>query len=351
MRATKISAKKLTNSTQTDIEYFILLREIEKTTFLINPFLLKLIQGHLDDYKDLKKKIDYGLKDIGLRIRPFLLRMGYEVEGGKFKDILPIASAIELMQEATLIIDDVLDDSITRNGRDSICKKWGAKNAILIGEILKSLSSKTFIHSIQKNKRLKNTLAALELYENTYKTICVGQYLDLNYEQKNIIKESEYLAMIKNTTALFIQAPITIGALLSGATEKTTDSLSLYGLSLGYAYQIRDDVIDLIGEAKYTGKPFAGDIKRKKKRLPIIHAFLNASNPIKERLHAIYYKNEISDDDAKKVVKLLYEAGSIEYSIKKVGEFCEEAKENIKKIKNMRIRNLLFDLADLVSSF
>lgn len=336
---------------QNNIEYSILLKEIENTTSLINPFLIKLIPEHLDDYKDLKKKIDYGLKDIGLRLRPFLLRMGYEAGGGNFKDISSIATAIELMQISTLIIDDILDESTKRNGRDSIYKKWGTKNAILIGEILKSLSSKIFIQSIQESKKLKNTLKALELFENTYKSICVGQYLDLNYEQKNIIKESEYLDTIKNTTALFIQAPITIGALLSGASEKTIDSLSSYGLSLGYAYQIRDDVIDLLGEEKYTGKPFAGDIKRKKKRLPVVHAFSRAPQSIKERLHAIYRKNKISDSDAREVVKLLYETGSIEYSKRKTRQFCEEAKKSLKGVKNTRIRNLLFDLADLVSSF
>lgn len=325
--------------------------EIEKTTFLINPLFIKLISQHFSQYKYLKKKIDYSLKDIGLRLRPFLLRMGYEAGGDNFKDISYIATAIELMQISTLIIDDVLDESTKRNGRASIYKKWGTKNAILIGEILKSLSSKIFIQSIQENKKLKNTLNALELFENTYKSICVGQYLDLNYEQKNIIKEYEYLGMIKNTTALFIQAPITIGALLSGASEKTIDSLSLYGLSLGYAYQIRDDVIDLIGEEKYTGKPFAGDIKRKKKRLAMVHAFSNAPKPIRERLQIIYRKNKISERDAQEIVKLLYESGSIEYSIKKVQQFCEEAKASLKGIKNQGIKNLLFDLADLVSSF
>jgi geranylgeranyl diphosphate synthase type I len=329
----------------------ILKKEIDKTTSLINPLLVRLISQHLSQYKDLKSKINYNLKDIGLRIRPFLLRMGYEIEGENFRAILPIPSAIELMQISTLIIDDILDESATRNGRDSACKKWGTKNAILIGEILKSLSTSIFIQSVQENKNLKNILEVLELFENTYGHICIGQYLDLKYEQKNIIKESEYLDMIRNTTALFIQSPITIGALLAGISRNLVNSLSSYGLSLGYAYQIRDDVIDLIGEEKFTGKPFAGDIKRKKKRLPIVHAFLNAPNPIKERLHTIYRKNKISDRDAQEIVTLLYESGSIKYSIRKVKQFSEEAKASLKQIKNQRIKNLLFDLADIVSTF
>lgn len=329
----------------------LVVKEIKKTTSLIEPLLVRLISDHFARYTDLRMKIHYSLRERGLRIRPFLLKMGYEINGKNFKAILPVAIAIELMQTSTLIIDDIIDESKIRNGRDAVYAKWGIRDAILIGELLKSLSSAVFIQSLQKNKKMRRTYKALELFENTYKSIYIGQYLDLSYEKIEIISESQYLDMIKNTTALFIEAPLVIGAILSGVSESLVNSLSSYGLLLGNAYQIRDDVIDLTGEEKYTGKPFAGDIKRQKKRLPIVHAFSNAPKPIKKRLHAIYRKNKISDRDVQEIVTLLYESGSIEYSIKKVKQFCEEAKENLKGIENRRIKNLLFDLAELVSAF
>ena len=104
----------------------------------------------------------------------------------------------------------------------------------------------------------------MNLFENVYKNISIGQYLDLSYENKKIITEAEYMNMIKNTTALFIQSSIKLGAMLSGTSKEIQNSLSAYGLSLGYAYQIRDDVIDIIGEEKYVGKPIGGDIKEGK---------------------------------------------------------------------------------------
>ena len=255
------------------------------------------------------------------------------------------------MQIATLVIDDILDESEIRNGRDSVYKKWGIKNSILVGELLKSSSTIILLQSIHKNKKFKNTYDVLNLFENVYKNISIGQYLDLSYENKKIITEAEYMNMIKNTTALFIQSSIKLGAMLSGTSKEIQNSLSAYGLSLGYAYQIRDDVIDIIGEEKYVGKPIGGDIKRRKKRLPFIHAFSNASKSIKERLNTLYKINKMTDGEVKEIIELLNKCGSVEYSIKKVKYFCKKATNNIKAFKNRKVRILLSELSELVSSF
>ena len=242
-----------------------LLREIQDTTTLINPILSRLIVNALPCQSNLHAKIRYALTEKGLRVRPFLVRMGYEMGGGHYRDILPIGAALELMQIATLVIDDILDESYLRNGRESIFAKWGIKKGILVGELLKTLSTVSLIHYININKKFRRKNNALMIFENAYKDICVGQYLDLLYEEKNIITEEDYLSMIEKTTASFIRASIVIGATLSCTSKNTIKSLSNYGLHLGIAYQIRDDIIDIIGESACTGKPFAGDIRRKKK--------------------------------------------------------------------------------------
>lgn len=332
------------------METFIL-KEIKKTSELIESLLFKYSSEFFKDYKDLHFEIVYNLKEKGLRIRPFLFRIGYESGGGNFKDILPIGAAIEFMQIATLVMDDILDESEIRNGRDSVYKKWGIKNSILVGELLKSTSTIILLQSIHKNKKFKNTYDVLNLFENIYKNINIGQYLDLSYENKKIITEAEYMNMIKNTTALFIQSSIKLGAMLSGASKEIQNSLSAYGLSLGYAYQIRDDVIDIIGEEKYVGKPIGNDIKRRKKRLPFIHAFSNASKSINERLNTLYKKNKMTDGEVKEIIELLNKCGSVEYSISKVKYFCKKATNNIKAFKNRKVKILLSELSELVSSF
>lgn len=328
-----------------------LLKEIGKTSALVEPLMLKYASNYFSNKEGLYDKITYTFSEMGLRIRPFLLRMGYEAGGGNFNEILPSAVAVEFMQLATLVIDDVLDDSQMRNGRSSVNNKWGIKNAILIGEILKSLSIITLVRSIQENKRIKNLYDVIKVFENTYKDICIGQYLDLHYEKEKIISESEYFKMIEKTTALFIQSSIKIGAMVSNASEDIVNTLGSYGLSLGYAYQIRDDVIDIIGEEKLTGKPFGGDIKRRKKRLPIIHAFSHGSNSIRKRLRVFYEKEIIDDKDLMEIIEILNECGSIEYSINKTNQFCKEAVNKIRKIENSKVKNLLIELAELIAAF
>lgn len=333
------------------MKFELLSKEIGKTSALIEPLMLKYASNYFNKKEGLYDKITYTFSEIGLRIRPFLIRMGYEAGGGNFNEILPIAVAVEFMQLATLVIDDVLDDSQMRNGRDSVNKQWGIKNAILIGELLKSLSAIILVRSIQESKRFKRVYDIIKVFENTYKDICIGQCLDLNYEEEKIISESEYFKMIKKTTALFIQSSIKIGSMLSGASEDIVNILGSYGLSLGYAYQIRDDVIDIIGEEKFTGKPFGGDIRRRKKKLPIIHAFSKASSSIRERLEVFYEKDIIDDKDDKEIIGILHDCGSIEYSINKTSQFCKKAVNEIEGIKNYKVKKLLFELAELIASF
>jgi len=330
----------------------ILLEEIDEVTKLIEPLLWKYAFNYYGNCAGLYDKISYTLPDVGIRIRPFLVRMGYEAGGGNFEEILPIAAAIELMQISTLVIDDILDEAETRNRRETVAKKWGKEIALLVGNMLYLLSERTLTDALfTENIDLERAKKVENIFRNTYEEIHIGQYLDLVYENEENISKPEYLDMIKKTTALFIQTPIRIGAILSNCPAEIVNPLHAYGLSLGYAYQIRDDVIDIIGKEEFTGKPFAGDIKRRKKRLPVIHAFLNGSKSTQERLRTLFEEYPMSDRGVKEVVKIVYDGGSVDYSINMVRQFCNQAVEEISELEDSRIKNLLTVLAELVGTF
>lgn len=328
-----------------------LFEEIDETSALIEPLMLEYVSNYFINNEGLYEKIRYTFTEIGLRIRPFLFRVGYELGGGEFRKILPVAVALEFVHLSTLVIDDVLDKSEKRNKHDSVYKKWGMNNAILIGENLKSLSSIILIENLSKNKKFKKGYDALKLLEDTYCDICIGQYLDLAYEGKKIIDEIMYLNVIEKTTAKLIQSSIIIGAMLSDVSQSIIRILSSYGLNLGYAYQIRDDIIDIIGDEKYTGKPFAQDIRTRKNRLPIIHAYSHAPQSIRRKIDAIYEKESIDNQDLEYVIKIIFEYHSIEYSINKTIDYCRKAINQLNGIKNSKTKELLYELAKVVATF
>jgi len=325
--------------------------KINETTALVEPLMLKYLFDYFTDDEGLCEKIKYTFTEIGIRIRPFLLRIGYEIGGGNFEKVIPLAVALEFIHLSTLVIDDILDKSEKRNKADSVFKKWGINDAILIGENLKSLSSIILLEDFSKNEKFNKGYDVLKLFEDTYRNIYIGQYLDLAYEGKKIIDESKYLNVIEKTTAKLIQSSIIIGAMLSDVSQSTIRILSSYGINLGYAYQIRDDIIDIIGDEKYTGKPFAQDIRTRKNRLPIIHAYSHAPHSIRKKLDTLYEKDSIDNQDLEYIIKIIFEYHSIEYSISKTINYCRKAIDQLKGVKNSKVKQLLYELAKVVASF
>lgn len=325
-----------------------LLREIAQTSIIVEKGIYKYITKEVGRKNGLSPMISYSLDDIGLRIRPFLLKNTYEIGGEIFNSILPLAIAIELMQTSTLVTDDILDESQMRNRKATVVKKWGYKKGFLVGECLKSIASLIVIENVPQNNKRENIQ---KIFEDTYLKICIGQIEDLIYEKGYRITEKQYLEMIEKTTALFIQAPIKIGALLCRFEPIIENGLVSYGINLGYAYQIRDDIIDLIGEPQCTGKPFAGDIKQRKARLPLIHFLSNSKGSKKSYVTSLLRKESINDHDALNIIEIMNECGSIRYSIQKCEEYCSAAIRKLSCLPECKQKSRFFDLASLIANF
>lgn len=186
---------------------------------------------------------------------------------------LKVAKSLELMKAATLVVDDFLDKAATRNGLPSLFSQRGAEEAVLIGEILRSTAL------IKLSEALGAIPAApvartISLFEQAYRLICLGQLEDRQLEGAALTptapSEKDYFSMITHTSAAFIQLPLVLGATLAGRDAAATEGLAAYGLDIGLAYQVRDDVLDVIASPALTGKPRAGDLTNRKKRLPVL---------------------------------------------------------------------------------
>ena len=258
-----------------------------------------------------------------------------------------------MVQLSTLIIDDVLDRSPLRNNRPSVFAKRGLEEAISIGTAISSEGLSLIARSFSVNSGLKNGLPIIKLMTETMSNVYMGQILDLRMEGDTSVAESHYLEMISRTTACFIQAPLVSGAMLWDASDEVIRTIKNVGYSLGMAYQIRDDVIDVIGDPECMGKPVGGDLRQCKMRLPTIQALFELSGAKKEWFNGLLRKRRISGEALDEAINTILETNSIQYCITKTKEYCEQALDSINHLPRelANFKRQIGDVANIISNF
>ena len=319
------------------------------------------VQAFFQDYRfdevvqdpDVVQQIRSCLSDIGLRLRPFLLRAGFEAGSDVFARILPLAAGVELIQISTLVVDDILDESPLRNNEPSVFARRGPKESLAIGAIMSSLGLSLIAKQFAQDAGLKNSHSVLNLLACTHARIYEGQILDMRFEGHTDISEVQYFDMIYKTTACFIQASLVVGAQLWNAPADIINALEDIGRAIGMAYQIRDDVIDVIGDSECTGKPVGGDIRRSKMRLPVIRALSKLQGEDRGSLKHLLSGKGLSDEAVRKAHALTQKTDSVDYCISVTKQYCEEARQFIKQLPNdlVVLRDQLDSIAKLISSF
>lgn len=336
-------------------ELIVLKKIIESTTERVEEFLRELrAAGAAGKSRGLRLGLDQVIADVGIRLRPALLRLSYESGGYDFGRVIPIAAGVEFVQHSTLILDDILDESGIRNEGPSIVGEWGQGVALVSGIIIASSGFSMITDGVASCATCSDKTGAVKMLHDTHRRIYVGQEMDLEMEGEAWANEAWYLEMIGNTTACFIEMPLVLGALLWDAPKALLDGLSRTGYNLGMAYQIRDDVIDVLGDPELTGKPRAGDIRQRKMRLPVIHAIANARPDAAADVRALYSQGrQLTDSEIERVTDVLTEAGSIDYTIAKAREYCQAAIEETRRLPtgNGRLAESLAAVAHLIGSF
>lgn len=251
----------------------------------------------------LYEPVSYAMAAGGKRLRPALLLMTADSFGGEEVNAADPAIGIELFHNFTLLHDDVMDNSETRRGRQSVYAKWDINTAILSGDTMLTLATEYISHVADKDLRqvlnIFNAMA-LRVYE--------GQRLDMDFESKENISIDMYLRMIGDKTGSLLGASARIGAIIGGATEKDAALMQEFGEMLGIAFQIQDDWLDVFGDSTTFGKPIGGDINNNKKSYLYLRA-LEAGGPEAE---ALAEAMRLPAGDTKvKVVTRLYEKMNI----------------------------------------
>jgi len=279
----------------------------------------------------------------GKRLRPVISMLACNAVNGKEVQVLPFAIALELLHNFTLVHDDIMDHSKLRRNTPTVHIKYGESTAIIAGDLL-------FTKSFEAMHDLNINLADFKKLEygltQTIREICEGQQLDMEFEQRNIINEKEYIEMIWKKTAVLFMFSAEGGAIAGGGSKEQVNALKTYGECLGLAFQRRDDYLDMSSDEKTLGKDIGNDIRNGKKTLIAVHSITNASGEKKEILNNIFGNKKATEEDIKKTYEIFKELKSIDYVKKTAEMYSEKAKNALKNLDESDSKQILIELAE-----
>lgn len=290
--------------------------------------------------KSLYEPCSYILNGGGKRLRPFLVLISAKTVGGKFKDVYNAAVAVEILHNFTLAHDDIMDNSPKRRGRKTLHKKYDVNTAILAGDNLIALAYESLLKDCKVN-----TKDIISTFNRAVIEVCEGQSLDNDFELRQNVSISEYKIMIYKKTAALAEMCCSIGAQLCSASAKEIKAISNYGKNLGMAFQIQDDLLDIVGEENQFGKTIGSDLVEGKKTYLFIRA-LEKSN-IKDRIELIKVIKQkgISQSEIHKYSKLYLKLGVIKDAEHEIMKYTKLALKNISSLENGEEKNLMIWLA------
>lgn len=255
----------------------------------------------------LYEPIEYTLASGGKRLRPRLVLLAAEMFGGKEEKVLPAALAIEVFHNFTLLHDDVMDKADIRRGRPTVHVRWNDNTAILSGDQM-VIEAYTLLSRVPAD-RLSETL---RLFNKMATEICEGQQYDMEFEGREQVSIEEYMQMIRLKTSVLLATALQIGAYIAGANAAQQQALYEYGINIGLAFQIQDDILDVYGDPKTFGKAIGGDICCNKKTYMLLTALQRADDETRAELEQWLQTQDKSDEKIQAVTDIYTRTGARE---------------------------------------
>ncbi len=262
----------------------------------------------------IQKMSDHHLKSGGKRLRALLTLGSAKLAGYDLgKRDINFAACVELIHSATLLHDDVIDESSLRRGVKTTNSIWGNQSSILVGDYLLSRCFEIMVED--------GDLEILKLLSSTSAKIAQGEVLQLQHRGEADLLEDTYIEIINLKTASLFSAATKTGASIAGSNEKEKKALESYGKNLGLAFQIADDALDYYGKDKFFGKEIGKDFFEGKVTLPLIIVFQKGNEEERNFLSEILKKDKRNEDDFSEILALIYKYKAIEASMKRAEYF------------------------------
>ncbi|QGY44531.1 polyprenyl synthetase family protein [Maribellus comscasis] len=277
----------------------------------------------------LYEPVDYTLEMGGKRLRPVLVLLSYNLFSEDVSKAIPAALGIEVFHNFTLLHDDIMDKADVRRNRPTVHKKFSENGAILSGDAMAFLAYEYLLEI--ESARITDVA---RLFSKTALEVCEGQQLDMDFETRLDVTEEEYLEMIRLKTAVLLACSLKTGALLADAPEEMAKKLYDFGINLGLAFQLQDDMLDTFGNQETFGKKIGGDILANKKTFLLIKAIEMANSEQSERLHYWINKEDfIPEQKVKEVIAIYNQIGVQQQIRKKIDSFYLHSLEILDELK------------------
>lgn len=281
--------------------------------------------------KHIQEVVDYTIRSDGKKIRPMLLLLAAKACGEPNEITYNAAVTIELLHTATLIHDDVVDESLLRRGNPSVNAVYGNKVAVLVGDFFLSTA---LIKSV-----LTGNIGLISSISDLGRDLSEGELSQLYIAKEISFNEADYYEVIRKKTASLLSVAMRIGALSVGASDDVVERFTQIGNHLGISFQLRDDIFDYFGED--VGKPTGNDIREGKVTLPLIYAFRNATPAEDAKYRGYLQKKELGEAEIAKLIAFAKEKGGIEYAYQAMQAHSEKAKQLILQMEDSAVKSAL----------
>ncbi|MHC1585988.1 MAG: polyprenyl synthetase family protein [Candidatus Hecatellaceae archaeon] len=322
------------------------LKSIQNYVDLINSRLEEITVNY-PAYLELP--IRYVIKAGGKRLRPLLALLSCAAICGDPKPAIPVAIAYELAHTAALIQDDIIDRGVRRRGKLSAWALWGTEKAMLISDLLVF----EIFHRLAEYERFKipqeRLYLLLKLIGDSARQTVQGEFLELELTGADKISEEDYMAIVRLKTGALLAASAAAGAIVGGGTTSEISAIYSFAEKVGMAYQVHDDLLDVVGEPSRLGKPIFADIRNRKRNFLVIHAFNNAEGEDLKFLESLLGRQKIEDWEIERAREIFRKAGSIEAAAELSLKLAEEGRKHLEVLKPSPAKNQLIRLSYVVS--
>lgn len=279
----------------------------------------------------LYEPIGYALSLGGKRVRPALCLMACNIFDETIEAAISPALGIEVFHNFTLLHDDIMDRADIRRGKPTVHIKWDENTAILSGDAMQ-----IFAYQLMTKCPTQHLQQVLDLFSTTAIEICEGQQYDVEFENRTDVSADEYLEMIRLKTAVLLACALKTGAIIGGANAKDANLLYDFGINIGLAFQLKDDLLDVYGNEATFGKKIGGDILCNKKTYLLIHAKKLATNNIAIELNTWLETNDKNEEKIEAVRNIYNQLG--------VQSICEDKMEDYYKMAIAKLDEMSVDL-------
>lgn len=301
--------------------------KVDKLQELINNFIDN--QNFMGEPSELYAPIEYILRQGGKRMRPTLCLLACELFGGNIDDCMIPAVSAEIFHNFTLVHDDIMDQAPLRRGMETVYHKWNSDIALLSGD---TMLIKAFQYVLATKKEYSHEVFA-ELCKVALE-VCEGQQYDLNFETQDDVTLDAYLEMIRLKTAVLLGSVLKIGAIVAGADEKNQEAIYDFGINLGLAFQLQDDILDCYSDVNVFGKMTGGDISDNKKTYLYLKALELASEEDRKRLLELFKTPKGRNEKKIQEVLNIYNKYDVKGIVTKLmTEYYEKSLQNLYSIK------------------